>query len=190
VRLVDDDDRDVLVGAVGEIVIRPREPDRMFMGYWNQPEATLAAFRNLWHHTGDSGKADEDGFITFVDRKKDALRRRGENVSSMEVEAALLGLPAVERAAVCAVPSELTEDDIKACVVLRAGATLTPQEFFDFARATLPYFAVPRYVEVLEALPQNAMGRIMKHVLRERGVTDATWDLDALGLVIARDERR
>lgn len=190
VRLVDDHDRDVALGEVGEIVVRPREPDVMFLGYWNQPEATLAAFRNLWHHTGDSGRADEDGFITFVDRKKDALRRRGENVSSMELEAAIMRHPAVERAAVHAVPSELTEDDIKACVTLRPGATLTPEEIFEFAKANLPYFAVPRYVEVLDGLPLNAMGRIMKHVLRERGVTEGTWDLEALGLVVARHERR
>lgn len=190
VRLVDDDDRDVPVGAVGEIVLRPRKPDVMFMGYWNQPEATLAAFRNLWHHTGDSARADEDGFITFVDRKKDALRRRGENVSSMEVETAIMRHPAVERAAVHAVPSALSEDDIKVCLTLRADATLTPEEFFAFAKANLPYFTVPRYVEVLDALPQNAMGRVMKHVLRERCVTEETWDLEALGLAVGRDERR
>lgn len=190
VRLVGDDDREVPVGEVGEIVVRPREPDVMFLGYWNQPEATLAAARNYWHHTGDAARADEDGFITFVDRKKDALRRRGENVSSMELEAALMRHPAVERAAVHAVASELTEDDIKACIALHPDATLTPGEFFEFARANLPYFAVPRYVEIVDQLPLNAMGRVMKHVLRERGVTDATWDLDALGLVIDRDERR
>jgi crotonobetaine/carnitine-CoA ligase len=190
VRLVDDADRDVPVGEVGEIVVRPREPDVMFLGYWNQPEATLAAFRNLWHHTGDSARADEDGFITFVDRKKDALRRRGENVSSMELEAALMRHPAVERAAVHAVPSALTEDDIKACLVLRAGATLTPEDIFEFSKENLPYFAVPRYVEVRDALPVNAMGRIMKHVLREEGVTGRTWDLEGLGLVIRREDRR
>jgi crotonobetaine/carnitine-CoA ligase len=190
VRLVDDHDRDVAIGAVGEIVIRPVEPDVMFMGYWRQPEATLAAWRNLWHHTGDCGRADEDGFITFVDRKKDALRRRGENVSSMEVEGAIMRHPAVERAAVHAVPSDLTEDDIKVCLTLRPGQGVTPEEFFEFCRTTLPYFAVPRYVEVLDALPLNAMGRIMKHVLRERGVTPGTWDLEAMGLVVARDDRR
>jgi crotonobetaine/carnitine-CoA ligase len=162
----------------------------MFLGYWNLPEATLAASRNYWHHTGDSARADEDGFITFVDRKKDALRRRGENVSSMELEAAIMRHPAVERAAVHAVPSELTEDDIKVCLTLRPDAHLGPDEFFEFARANLPYFAVPRYVEVRDQLPLNAMGRGMKHVLRDRGVTEATWDLDALGLVIERDARR
>jgi carnitine-CoA ligase len=190
VRLVDDDDRDVPVGDVGEIVVRPRRPDVMFLGYWNKPEATVVASRNLWHHTGDSARADEDGFITFVDRKKDALRRRGENVSSMELEAAIMRHPAVERAAAHAVPSELTEDDIKVCITVREGATVAPGELFEFFKANLPYFAVPRYVEVVDALPLNAMGRIMKHVLRERGVTSATWDFDALGFVIGRDERR
>jgi crotonobetaine/carnitine-CoA ligase len=190
VRLVDDQDREVAPGTVGEIVVRPREPDVMFAGYWNQPEVTLGCFRNLWHHTGDYGRADADGFITFVDRKKDALRRRGENVSSMELEAALLRHPSVERAAVHAVPSELTEDDIKACLTLRAGARLTPAEIFDFARDTLPYFAIPRYVEICDELPLNAMGRVMKHVLRARGVTEATWDLEALGFSVARSDRR
>jgi crotonobetaine/carnitine-CoA ligase len=189
-RLVDDQDRDVPVGDAGEIVVRPVAPDVMFSGYWRRPEATMEAWRNLWHHTGDSGRADEDGFITFVDRKKDALRRRGENVSSMELEAAIMRHPAVERAAVHAVPSELTEDDIKVCLTLRPDATVNPEEFFGFCKATLPYFAVPRYVEVLEALPLNAMGRIMKHLLRERGVTPDTWDLEAMGLVVGRDERR
>jgi crotonobetaine/carnitine-CoA ligase len=190
VRLVDDDDREVPTGEVGEIVVRPREQDVMFLGYWNRADATVAASRNLWHHTGDSGRADEDGFITFVDRKKDALRRRGENVSSMEVEAVIMRQPAVERAAVHAVPSELTEDDIKVCLTLRDGATLSPGEIFEFCKANLPYFAVPRYVEVVATLPVNAMGRIMKHVLRERGLTPDTWDLEALGFVIGRDERR
>ena len=190
VRLVDDDDRDVPTGEVGEIVVRPREADVMFLGYWNRPEATVAASRNLWHHTGDAGRADEDGFITFVDRKKDALRRRGENVSSMEVEAAIMRHPAVERAAVHAVPSDFTEDDIKVCLTLQPEAALSPEDIFEFCKGALPYFAVPRYVEIVDALPLNAMGRIMKHVLRERGVTPDTWDLEALGLVIGRDERR
>jgi crotonobetaine/carnitine-CoA ligase len=190
VRLVDDDDRQVPAGEVGEIVVRPREPDVMFLGYWNQPEASLSTFRNLWHHTGDYGRADADGFLSFVDRKQDALRRRGENVSSMELEAALMRHSSVERAAVHAVPSKLTEDDIKACLTLRPGASLTPKEIFEFSRDNLPYFAIPRYVEVCDELPLNAMGRVMKHVLRDRGITAQTWDLDALGLSVARADRR
>jgi crotonobetaine/carnitine-CoA ligase len=98
--------------------------------------------------------------------------------------------PAVERAAVHAVPSDLTEDDIKVCLTLAAGVNLSAADVFEFCKANLPYFAVPRYVEILDALPVNAMGRVMKHLLRERGVTPGTWDLEALGLVVGRDERR
>ena len=190
VQLVDDDDRPVPAGAVGEIVFRPREPHAMFREYWRKPEETLKAFRNLWYHTGDYGTADAQGFVSFVDRKKDALRRRGENVSSFELEAAIAGHPKVAEVAVHAVPSPLTEDDIKACIVLRAGEDITPEELFTFFTRSLPYFAVPRFVELLPELPRNAVARVMKHVLRDRGVTDATWDFEALGLTVSRDARR
>ena len=122
VGIVDEDDRPVPAGAVGEIVLRPKEPHVMFDGYWHNPEATVAAWRNLWHHTGDNGQADADGVITFVDRKKDALRRRGENVSSFELELAIAQHPAVAQVAVCAVPSPLGEDEIKACIVCHSAS--------------------------------------------------------------------
>ncbi len=190
VRLVDDEDTDVPVGETGEIVVRPREPQGMYLGYWRKPEATVEAWRNLWHHTGDFGRADDDGFITFIDRKKDALRRRGENVSSVELEIAIVSHPAIAEAAVHAIPSPLTEDDIKVCIVLTQGATVDPAELFDFFKRTLPYFAIPRYVEVVDELPRNATLRVMKHLLRSRGVTPQTWDLDAMGFSVAPDERR
>jgi carnitine-CoA ligase len=190
VRIVDDDDVEVARGEVGEIVVRPLEPDCMFSGYWGRPTETLDTFRNLWHHTGDFGSMDDDGFVSFVDRKKDALRRRGENVSSMELEAAIVRHPKVAEVAVHAVPSAATEDDIKACVVLAPEAEATPEELFEFFEANLPYFAVPRYVEVIPALPKNAVGRVLKHELRAAGVTEGTWDLDALGLVVSRETRR
>ncbi|MGQ0634560.1 MAG: AMP-binding protein [Planctomycetaceae bacterium] len=190
VRLVDDDDAPVPVGSQGEIALRPREPHVMFQGYWRKPEATVTAFRNLWYHTGDFGRADADGFITFVDRKKDALRRRGENVSSVELETAILCHSSVAEVAVHAVPSELLEDEIKACLVLKPGASVEPRELFEFFKGALPYFTIPRYVEVVPELPRNATLRVMKHVLRDRGVTESTWDLHALGLVVSREERR
>lgn len=190
VRLVDDDDHEVPAGEAGEIIVRPRVPHAMFSGYWNKPEATLEAWRGLWHHTGDYGRADDEGFITFVDRKKDAVRRRGENVSSMELEAAIARHPKILEAAIHAVPSEMTEDDIKACIVLEAGAEITPEELFEFFKTNLPYFAVPRYVEIIPELPRNALLRVMKHTLREKGVTENTWDLEAKGLVIDRRDRR
>jgi len=190
VRLHDDDDHDVPTGSVGEIVVRPRVPHALYLGYWDKPAATVEAWKNLWHHTGDYGRADENGFITFVDRKKDALRRRGENVSSQELERAIITHPAIAEAAVIGVPSPMTEDDIKACVVLVEGASVAPEELFSFFKEALPYFAIPRYVEVVDELPKNATLRVMKHLLREKGVTEKTWDLEAMGFGVGRDARR
>ena len=190
VRLVDDADREVPVGTVGEIVIRPLEPDAMFSGYWRQSQATLDAMRHLWYHTGDYGVRDEQGFVSFVDRKKDSLRRRGENVSSIELEAAITAHPKIAEAAVHAVPSSVTEDDIKACLVLEPGQTVAPEELFGYFSETIPYFAMPRYVEVLPELPKNAVFRVMKHLLRDRGITPETWDFEQLGLTVHRSRRR
>jgi len=132
----------------------------------------------------------EAGSLFFVDRKKDALRRRGENVSSIEVEQAVCAHPKIAEAAVHAVPSPMTEDDIKACLVLVPGEQVTPEELFAFFRDRLPYFAVPRYVEIVDQLPRNATMRVMKHVLRDRGLTDQTWDLEKLGFGVPRSDRR
>lgn len=189
-RLVDDDEMEVPCGAVGEIVIRPHHRHVMFREYWRKPEATLDAFRGLWYHTGDYGRMEDDGSVFFVDRKKDAMRRRGENVSSMELEAAITEHPNIAEVAVHAVPSAMTEDDIKACVVLIDDAPLEPAELFRFFCDNLPYFAVPRYVEVFDELPKNAVSRVMKHMLRARGVTPTTWDFVKLGLEQPREARR
>lgn len=190
VALLDDSDEPVAVGEVGEICIRPRERFAMFDGYWNKPADTLRQFRNLWYHTGDNGRRLPSGSFTFVDRKKDALRRRGENVSSLELEASLVRHAKVAEAAVHAVPSELAEDDIKACVVLEAGAAIDPSELFEFCKEQLPYYAIPRYVEVVDSLPRNAVGRVMKFKLRERPISESTWDLEKLGLVVGNYDRR
>jgi carnitine-CoA ligase len=190
VKIVDDNDVEVPLGEPGEIVIRPDEPFRLFAGYWNNDAATTAASRDLWHHTGDSGRVDADGYFWFVDRKKDSLRRRGENVSSMELEAALVKHPAIAAVAVHAVPSDLSEDEIKACIVLAAEAAIELAELFDFFRRNLPYYAVPRYVEYLDELPANVNGRVQKFRLRERGITDTTHDLHAHGFVVAKQDRR
>ena len=190
VAVVDDDDQILPTGQVGEIVVRPRVGDTFFAGYWDEPAATLATWRNLWHHTGDLGRQDEDGTLWIVDRKKDAVRRRGENVSSVELEQAIRLHPLVAEVAVHAVPSDIGDDDIKACIVLQPDTTLEPAELFAYFKRTLPYFAVPRYVEFLPALPVNAVGRVTKATLRERGLTAATLDLEALGLVVERAERR
>ena len=188
VRVVDDDDHDVPVGTPGEVIVRSKSPDVLYTGYWRKPEATAEAMRGGWHHTGDLARLDEDGFLTFVDRKKDAVRRRGENVSSVQLEQAIARHPKITEAAVVAVPSPMTEDDIKVCVV--ATEQLDPEELFGFFRETLPFFAIPRYVEVIDALPKTATARVQKHILRESGASSATWDFEALGLVVERSERR
>ena len=176
VRLFDDEEQEVPVGEVGEIVCRPREPHVMFEGYFGNPDATVSMWKNLWFHTGDLGRANQDGYIAFVDRKKDYLRRRGENVSSYEAEQAIRAHPSVADAAVFGVPSEIGEDDVMACVVLKPGETLTHEDVLTHCIHNMPYFAVPRYIEFLDELPRNPVGRVLKHELRSRGVTPGTFD--------------
>ncbi len=187
VRIVDDDDNELPPGEAGEIVVRPKQPNIMFAGYWGRPEATVAAMRNLWFHTGDIGRFDEHGFFYFVDRKKDYLRRRGENISSFEVETSFRRHPAIEDVAVHAVLSDTAEDEVKVTLVLKAGADpITEQELCLWSAERLPYFAVPRYFEFREDLPRNPMGRVLKYALRDEGRSAATWDREAAGVVIAK----
>lgn len=187
VAVLDDDDAPADVGTVGEIVVRPRRPNVMFEGYWGRPDATVAQSRNWWFHTGDLGRVDADGFLYFVDRKKDYLRRRGENVSSFEMEAALLAHPDIAEVAVHAVASpDATEDEVKVTAVLSPGATLTPEELCRWSMERVPWFAVPRYVEVRTDLPRNPVGRVLKYALRSEGVTAATWDRVAAGVEVPR----
>jgi crotonobetaine/carnitine-CoA ligase len=186
VRIVDEDDADVPCGATGEVVCRPRSSHVMFEAYDGREAATLEQLRNLWFHTGDLGRVDEDGNFYYADRKKDAMRRRGENISSFEVEQALLRYPAVAEVAAIGVPSELGEDDVMVLVVTAADSAIDVEAFMDFCCERLPYFAVPRYVDFVDELPKNAVGRVLKHILRERGVTDATWDRERAGYSVRR----
>jgi len=179
VRIFDDDDDEVEAGTRGEIVVRPRKPHVMFEGYWGQPEATVEASRNWWYHTGDVGTIDDRGFLTFVDRKADYLRRRGENISSFEMEKVFYRHPAIAEVAVHAVPSEFSEDDVKVTAVLEPAADLSEEDLCRWAIDELPYFAVPRYIEFRDQLPKNPVGRILKYRLRDEGVTTRTWDIEA-----------
>jgi carnitine-CoA ligase len=190
VKLLDDDLNEVPDGEVGELCIRPKERWTMFDGYYDQPEATLHSFRGLWYHTGDAAKKLPSGEFTFVDRKKDAMRRRGENVSSIELEVAIRTHPKIADAAVHAVPSPVGEDDIKAVLVLVEGQGLEPEEVFAFFRDTLPYYAMPRYVEIVDDLPRNAVNRVMKHLLKDQPHGEGVWDFEALGLTVTREQRR
>ncbi len=178
VRIFDDHDNEVPVGQSGEVVCRPLLPDIMFKGYWRRPEETLAVMRNMWFHTGDVGRFDEDGFFYFVDRKKDYLRRRGENISSFEMETTVLMHPAIEQAAVHAVLSDVGEDDLKVTAKLKDGKTVTEEELCRWMVDRVPYYAVPRFIEFREALPVNPQGRVLKYQLRDEGCTPTTWDIE------------
>lgn len=185
-RIVDDEDRELPVGEVGEVVVRPLKPHVMFEGYWRRPEETLRIMRNLWLHTGDLGRFDKDGFFWFVDRKKDYLRRRGENISSFEVETAFLTHPDVSEVAVHAVLSDLTEDDVKVTAVLEPDSALTEEELCRWAFDHVPYFAIPRYIEFRPELPKNPVGRVLKYQLRDEGATTTTWDREAAGFQVPK----
>jgi crotonobetaine/carnitine-CoA ligase len=186
IEIHDDRDNRVPPETPGEIVVRPREGDAIFQGYWRRPEETLAAFRNLWFHTGDLGKMTPLGEVVFLDRLKDSMRRRGENISSFEVERSVNAHPGVLETAAYPVPSEATEDEVMVAVVLHDGAGLGLEELLRFCAETMPRFAVPRYARVVEELPKTPTGRVQKHVLREQGVTADAADREALGIVVAR----
>lgn len=186
VRIFDDDDNELPTGADGEIVLRPKRPHCMFEGYWGRPDVTVATSRNWWYHTGDIGRVDTEGYLFFVDRKADYLRRRGENISSFEVERVLMGHGALADVAVHAVPSPLTEDDLKVTATVKEGASITELELFRWCIDQLPYFALPRYIELRDSLPRSPVGRVLKRELRAEGVTAATWDAEQSGITYER----
>jgi carnitine-CoA ligase len=178
-RVVDDQGNDIANDAPGELVVRADDPLAFATGYFRAPEQIGQAWRNLWFHTGDRVVRQPDGYFRFVDRLKDAIRRRGENISSFEVEQVLLSHPAVANAAAFPVRSPLAEDEVMAAVILHPGQQLTEAELIAFCEPRLPYFAVPRYLEFAHELPTTESGKVQKYKLRERGVTDRTWDREA-----------
>jgi len=185
-RVVDADDAELPPGAAGELVLRASEPWSFASGYFGRPEQTVEAWRNGWFHTGDRVVRDADGRFRFLDRLKDAIRRRGENVSSYEVEQVLLAHPAVAEAAVFPVRSELAEDEVMAAIVVRGGEAVDPAALCGWCASRLPKFAIPRYLDVVADLPRTGNGKVQKFVLRERGVTAATWDRDAASALARR----
>jgi crotonobetaine/carnitine-CoA ligase len=184
-----DTDAPLPPGRVGEIVVRPKVPGCVMAGYFRMPEKTVEAWRNLWFHTGDAGRFDDLGRLHYVDRLKDCIRRRGENISSFEVEQVLNAHPAVAESAVVGikVAGAGGEDEVKAYVVAAAGSTLDPVELLDWCTPRMPYFAVPRFVEVVTGeLAKTPTGKLQKTPLREAGITAATWDRDSVGYVVRR----
>jgi len=186
IKIVDEDDNELPINKVGEIVSRPARPYSMTTGYYKMPEKTLEAFRNLWFHTGDAGYRDKDGFFFFVDRKKDYLRRRGENISSFEVERVINSHPSVRESAVLGIPSELGEDDVKVVIVLKEKETLKYEDLIAFCEKRMAYFMVPRYVEFRESLPKTATDRVEKYKLRGEGITEKTWDREKAGIKVKK----
>ena len=186
VMVVDGEDNILPDGDVGEIVVRPRRPGIMFQGYWRRPEATIEVNRNLLFHTGDIGRLDAEGFLYWMDRKKDYLRRGGENISSYEMEVAFRAHPDIEDVAVHAVAAEGPEDEVKVTAMLRPNSTLSPEALCLWSIDRLPAFAVPRFIEFRTDFPRNGVGRILKYELRREGVTPSTWDRQASTLAVRR----
>jgi crotonobetaine/carnitine-CoA ligase len=182
-RVVDEHDVALPAGEAGELLLRADEPFTFASGYFGMPDKTVEAWRNLWFHTGDRVVREADGAFRFIDRLKDAIRRRGENISSYEVEQVLIGHPRVAAAAVFPVRSELAEDEVMAAVMLKDGlkdgAAVTSAELAAHCEQRLPYFAVPRYIDIVADLPRTENGKLQKFKLRERGVTTTTWDRGA-----------
>ncbi|MFT5350645.1 MAG: crotonobetaine/carnitine-CoA ligase [Planctomycetota bacterium] len=186
VKLVDDNDNEVAPGEIGEYIA---QPENMFVGtsgYYKQLEPTLEFFKNFWMHTGDLGKRDEDGYFYFVDRKKQALRRRGENISSFEVEAVINSNPAVMESCIVGVPSDVGEEDVKAVVVLKDGQQLSEKELIEWCEPRMAYFAIPRYIAFRKDLPKTPSERVEKYKLKNEGVTDDCWDREEAGIKLTR----
>ena len=180
-RVADEGDIEVPVGTAGELLLRADEPYAFASGYFNMPGKTVEAWRNLWFHTGDRVVRDADGAFRFIDRIKDAIRRRGENISSFEVEQVLLSHPGVAECAVYPARSELAEDEVMVALVVRLDSSIDLAELMLFCEKRLPYFAVPRYIDLLPDLPRTENGKVQKYKLRERGVSTITWDRSPAG---------
>jgi crotonobetaine/carnitine-CoA ligase len=159
----------------------------MNSGYAENPEATARAWRNGWFHTGDAFRQNAEGEFFFVDRMKDAIRRRGENISSFEVESEVLAHPLVKEAAAVAVAGE-AEDEVMVVLALKEGATVDPGEMIEFLRPRMPHYMVPRYIRIVDALPRTPTAKIEKHVLRAAGLTADVWDREKAGIEVKRDK--
>jgi crotonobetaine/carnitine-CoA ligase len=187
-RVVDDHDMEVPHGTVGELMVRADDPWTMNHGYNANPEATARAWRNGWFHTGDAFRRDVAGNFFFVDRIKDAIRRRGENISSFEVEVEIGAHPKVRETAVVGVPSEFGEDEVMAIVAPVPGADIDPVEIITFLIPRLPHFMVPRYIRFMADLPKTPTQKIEKHLLRQQGITQGTWDRERAGIRLKREK--
>lgn len=187
-RVVDENDCEVPRGTVGELIVRADTPWAFSEGYHNDPAASARAWRNGWFHTGDAFRQDEAGNFFFADRLKDAIRRRGENISSFEVEAEVAAHPNVKETAVIAVRDAIGEEEVMAVMVLKDAAGHDPVEMMAFLIRRLPHFMVPRYLRVVEEMPRTPTQKVQKHILRDEGVTADTWDRTVAGIKVKRTQ--
>ena len=185
-RVVDDDDRDLPPGKVGELVFRS-PAGKTVAFYYGKEEATTTAWQHDWFHSGDLAWVDEEGDFYYAGRKKASIRRRGENISAWEIESVVNQHPGVLESAAHAVPSELAEDEIKLVIVLKPDQAVTPEEVLDFCRGKMAYYAIPRYVEFRDSLPKTGTHRNDYSALKNEAFTDRTWDREAVGYVVSRD---
>ncbi|HSW18244.1 MAG TPA: AMP-binding protein, partial [Ramlibacter sp.] len=174
--IVDDADQPVAPGTPGELVFRPRQPWLMMQGYVGRPDATLEALRNLWFHSGDIGRQDDDGWVFFIDRRKERIRRLGENISSFDVESLVCAHPDVRECAALAHPAALGEDDVRIVVVTAQESNLTAAALYDWMTGVMPRYMLPRYIEFTQALPRTATNKIEKLKLKEAGLSPEVWD--------------
>ncbi len=175
-RVVDEDDNELPDGEAGELMLRAAEPYAFARGYFGMPDKTVEAWRNLWFHSGDRVLREKDGQFRFLDRLKDAIRRRGENISSFEVEQVLISHPEIAAAAVFPVGSELAEDEVMAAILRKPESRLSELELIEFCEPRLARFALPRFLEFVTELPRTENGKVQKFKLRERGIGPGTWD--------------
>jgi crotonobetaine/carnitine-CoA ligase len=189
--VVDEHDQPVPPGTVGEIVVRSERPWSLFQGYWRKPDATVQVWRNLWFHSGDAGYLDEDGRLYFVERLKDSIRRRGQNISAYELECLVEEHDDVLEVAAIPVPAELGEDEVKIVVVVKPCRAFGPEELIAHCEARMPAFMVPRYVELRdEELPRTVSQKIAKRELKQVWRTSTTWDREARAYLAVDDMAR
>ncbi len=187
VRIVDDDNNEVSPGKLGEFTSRPQDKHVGTTGYYNMPDASAELIQDDgWMHTGDLGRMDEDGYFFFVDRKKQAIRRRGENISSFEVEAVISSNPAVLESCVVGVPSDVGEEEVKAVVVLKPNEVITEEELVRWCEPRMAYFAIPRYIAIREDLPKTPSERVEKFKIKTEGITSDCWDREEAGIELKR----
>jgi crotonobetaine/carnitine-CoA ligase len=187
VQIVDKDDQPLAAGEVGEIVVRPNLPFLTGSGYVNMPDKTIESWRNLWLHTGDNGYFDDKGWFYFVDRATDSIRRRGENISSYEVEQMVGKYPDIAEVAAMPAPSEIGEEEVWVQIIPREGQNPRHEDIFRHCAKTMPYFMVPRFIEIVAEFPRTPTAKVEKFKLRKAGPGQDAWDSTAHGFKVTRD---